>query len=708
MPKKYDFSGYVTKFNVRCADGRIIRNKAFMDDDGKTVPLVWQHDHDNPENVLGHILLENRNDGVFGYGTFNSTKRARHAKAALDNDDYNSMSIYANKLQENKATGDVYHGSIKEVSLVLSGANPEAVITTKTIMHSDEIEYVDDEAEIYIPDEEGIVMKHHNKYDDELDELEEELDEEDEEYEEDDEDELEEIEDEYDDDEEFEDEDEEEYEEYDEDEEEDDIEHSDDEDDDNLDYSKVYKTLNKEQKMLFKVAVNYILEDGEVSHSDMPFEEDDEDDDDPGRTLNDVFATLDDNQRDLFFKVLAYAKTTEISHSDDEEGEDDMYKNVFDEEVMEQEDDSVITHDEEVALIEGAKRAGSMRDYILANANTDAIMHSGDVEYGPQGIPGEDYGVQNIEYLYPDARAMNNVPFFYNRPDEWVAKVLAGTSKSPMSRLKSLWADITEDEARAKGYIKGTRKINEIFPVLKRTTSPCTIYKHQTLDRDDIIDIKDFDSVAWLKNEMRIKLDEERARAILIGDGRDTMDQYKIDETKIRPIWTDDELFTINYTIDKATVATADVLAKAVIRAAVKSRKEYRGSGKPTAFMSEDLLTEMLLLEDRNGRIIYDTVEKLKTAMRVDEIVTVPYFDNLTREVTEEDHTNTTRTLQVMIVNLKDYTEGTDKGGEVSLFDDFDIDFNQMKYLIETRRSGSLMRPKSAIVIEVTEAAVSS
>lgn len=598
---KFDFSGYATRNDLKCSDGRTIRKDAFKDCDGMTVPLVWNHRHDDPSNVLGHALLENREDGVYAYGVFNDTMSGRDAKEMVKNGDVKALSIYANKLKQNG--GDVLHGAIREVSLVLAGANPGAFIDV-VLAHGDGI------------DGEAILC-----YDEGLDEL----------------------------------------------------SHSEEEP----------KNKNVEEKPMDEK--NKIKEDPELEE-------------DSGETVGDVFNTLTEKQKKVVYAMIGMAIEDKKSN---ENGDDDMKHNVFDNDLRDEE--NVLTHSDMEDIISDAKRYGSMKESVLQHGIADITYEDERHGYELGGMPG----------LFPEAHNPNNVPGFYNKyAGAWVNAVINGVKRSPFARLKSVWADISDDDARALGFIPdrthrdakgnlvdgdGNRvmKKEEVFGLLKRTTSPCTIYKKQRLDRDDIVDITDFDVVAWIKGEMRAKLDEEIARAILIGDQRSSSSDDKINEQNIRPIWTDSNLFTMQNTIEVATTATAADKAEALIDKAVKARIGYKGTGEPTLFISESLLAECLLLKDLNGHRIYKTEQELATAMRVKNIVTVPYFENLTRNVNGVTHT-----LGAIIVNLSDYSVGADKGGAVNMFDDFDIDYNAQKYLIETRISGSLMNPKSAIAID--------
>ena len=560
--KIFDFSGWATRNNLKCSDGRTIMKDAFKHNDGQTVPLVWNHQHNDPLNVLGHALLENRDEGVYAYCKLNETESGKNAKLLVEHGDVSALSIYANQLKQQGS--NVIHGAIREVSLVLAGANPGAFIDS--------------------------VMRHGEESDDE--------------------------------------------------------------------------------------AIIYTGEDISLFHADekkdKPVDEKSEDEE----TVADVFNTLTEKQKTVVYAMIGQA-LEEKEESEDNNNNDDskggnktMKHNVFDKEDTKKD---VLSHSDLEAIFADAKRYGSLKDSVLA------------------------HGIEQIDYLFPDAKNVTNTPQFIQRDMGWVQKVMNSVHHTPFSRIKSILADITEDDARAKGYIKGNLKKDEVFTLLKRTTTPTTIYKKQKLDRDDVVDITDFDVVAWLKSEMRMMLDEEIARAILVGDGRLSSSDDKINEQNIRPIWKDDDLYTIKAPVTVAANATAYEKAKAFIRAAIKSRKNYKGSGEPTLYTTEDVLTDCLLMEDTTGRVIYDSVSKLATALRVKEIVTVPVMENLSRV---DD--GTTYGLMGIIVNLTDYNIGADKGGAVNMFDDFDIDYNAQKYLIETRCSGALIKPYSAIALELT------
>lgn len=634
MGSKYDFGGYATRNDLRCSDGRIIRHNAFIDNDGQVVALMWNHKHDTIDSVIGHALLENREDGVYAYCSLNDSPGADKARSAIKHGDIDSLSIYANHLKQNG--NNVIHGVIREVSLVLAGANPGARIDT-VMIHSDAED--GEEAEIFMHSQVDIFND--DLADDMLD---------------------------------------------------DDIMHadSDDEDEKGETVEDVFNTLTEKQKKVVYAIIGQAIQDAKAGKSAKHSDEDEENDDDviahaevelgDDATVEDVFNTLNETQKNVVYALIGQAlEEAEIQHSD-YEGDYEMKENVFD-------TDSVMTatlsHADIEEIMDDAKRYGSLKDSVLAHA--------------------ADYGIDNIGTLFPyepeDGKLLND-PSFIQRDDSWVPKVVQGAHHSPFSRVKSIFANITEDEARAKGYIKGHLKKEEVFPLLKRATSPTTIYKKQKLDRDDIVDITDFNVVNFIKGEMKIMLNEEIGRAILVGDGRAASDEDKISELNIRPIWTDHELYTITQTVTLPANATEDAKAKAIERAAVKARKNYKGSGNPTFFTTEDVLTDMLLREDTTGRKIYTSVNELATALRVKEIVTVPVMEGLTREVGGKTHT-----LQGIIVNMNDYNVGADKGGELNMFDDFDIDYNQQKYLIETRISGALVKPYSAIVIETVPAA---
>lgn len=555
---KYDFSGWATKNNLRCSDGRTIMKDAFKHNDGQTVPLVWNHQHNEPSNVIGHALLENRNEGVYAYCTFNDTESGTIAKALVQHGDITALSIYANQLKQNG--GNVIHGEIREVSLVHAGANPGAYIES-IMAHGDGA------------DEEVIIYTGEEFY----------------------------------------------------------LQHS-------AEKEEPKKDNNSEKK----------------------------------ETVEDIFDTLTDKQKTVVYAIIGQAleDAGKTEETDDEKGGNETMKhNVFENDQQEN-NTEVISHSEMKAIIADAKRYGSMKESVL------------------------QHGIEHIDYLFPDAQNVTNTPQFIQNDTGWVKKVMGGVHHTPFSRIKSTFANITEDEARAKGYIKGKYKKEEVFTLLKRVTEPTTVYKKQKLDRDDVVDITDFDVVAWLKGEMREKLDEELARAYLMGDGRLSSSDDKIKEDHIRPIATDDDLYTIkvSVSVQNNTAVDADA-AKAFINAVIKARKNYKGSGNPSLYTTEDMLTECLLLTDEVGRDLYEDEAKLAKKLRVKDIITVPQMENTTGA--------NGGTLVGIVVNLNDYNVGADKGGAVNMFDDFDIDYNAQKYLIETRCSGALIKPYSAIAVEL-------
>ena len=592
---EYDFSGWATRNNIRCSDGRTILKDAFKHNDGQTVPLVWNHDHNDPLNVLGHALLENRDEGVYAYCTFNDTDAGRNAKALVEHGDVTALSIYANQLKQQGP--NVLHGAIREVSLVLAGANPGAFIDS-IIRHGEES---DEEAIIYTGEE--LVLEH-----------------------------------------------------------------------------ACGGATPKKKKKEMEHSQNTIVNDknlDEVKDNFTP-PSGDKKDEKSEKTVKDVFDTLNEEQKTVVYALIGQAlDESNQNENNEKEGNDNMKHNVFDQDQKEKE--NVLTHADMETIISEGKRYGSLKDSFLAHT--------------------AQYGIDHIDYLFPDAKNVTNQPDFIKRDDSYVQKVLRGVHHTPFSRIKSTHANITADEARAKGYIKGHLKKEEVFTLLKRTTTPTTIYKKQKMDRDDIIDITDFDVVAYIKAEMRMMLDEEIARAILVGDGRSTSSDDKIPETNIRPIAKDEDLYTIKAPVAVAKDATEDAIAKAFIRTVIKTRKEYKGSGSPTLFTTEDMLTNCLLLEDNNGRIIYDSVDKLATTLRVKEIVPVEVMEGVTRTAGAKN-----LPLMAILVNLNDYYVGADKGGAINMFDDFDIDYNQEKYLIETRISGALVKPYSAIAFELDKA----
>ena len=570
--RKPDFSGWATRNDIKCSDGRTIRKDAFKHCDGKTVPLVWNHQHNEIEDVLGHALLHNRDEGVYADCFLNESGRGQHAKEAVRHGDLTALSIFANSLRQTGS--DVIHGIIREVSLVHAGANPGAYIDV--VMEHAGMDGNEEFSAFVYNDNEDIVM--HN-----------------------------------------------------------------------------YSEEEEKEEM---------ADNNTVVHAD-----------EANETFEDIFNTLNEKQKNLF-----YAMAAEIADvAEDDEEDEDVKHNAFDTESR-IENENTLSHSEMKTIINDGKRYGTLKESFLAHA--------------------EEYGIKQIDWLFPygpeDGKNITNSPLFIDRDQSWVKKVMSSVHRTPFSRIKSMFADITADEARAKGYMKTGLKKEEVFTLLRRTTSPTTVYKKQKIDRDDAVDITDFDVVSWIKAEMRGKLDEELARAFLIGDGRLGDNEDKIKEDCIRPIWTDDpKLFVVNSVLTHD--GTEEGRVRAFIRAAIKERKNYKGSGNPTLWCSEDLLTEMLLLTDKNGRDLFDDESKLLKKLRVKEIVTVPVMEGNAVLRTKDGNG---RKLLGIIVNMNDYNVGADKGGAVNMFEDFDIDYNAHKYLIETRCSGALTLPFSAIVIE--------
>lgn len=588
QPEACDFSGWATRNDLKCSDGRVIRRDAFKHDDGIKVPLVWNHQHDDPRNVLGHAWLENRPEGVYTYGFFNDSESGEIGKILVKHGDICALSIYANQLQQRGC--DVLHGEIREVSLVHAGANPGAFIDSM-LKHGEDS---DDEAIIYT----GMPLY---------------------------------------------------------------LSHSDaDKQEDKADDGEKKETSEKKDDSEKKI------------------------DSDEEKTVADVINSMTEEQKNVMYAMIGQAMDdqgesdpeSEDNNDDDSKGGTNTMKhNVFDkddrqkENVLVHSDGSEVSSEEISTIFGDIKRYGSLKDSVLA------------------------HGIDNVDYLFPDAQALANTPEFIQRDTGWVKKVMSGVHHTPFSRIKSIFADITEDDARAKGYFKGKLKKEEVFGLLKRTTTPTTVYKKQKMDRDDVVDITDFDVVAWLKSEMRMMLDEELARAYLIGDGRLASSDDKINEQNIRPILKDEELYTIQATVSVQSSATEDDKAREFIRTAIKARKNYKGSGQPTLYTTEDILTDCLLLTDTTGRDLYTDVAQLAKKLRVKEIVTVPVMEGVNGK--------NGGALMGIIVNLADYNVGADRGGAVNMFDDFDIDYNQQKYLIETRCSGALIKPYSAIALEL-------
>ncbi len=568
MNRNCDFSGWATRNDLKCADGRIIRKDAFKCNDGQKVPLVWNHQHNDPFNVLGHAVLENRNEGVYAYCSFNNSESGQAAREVVEHGDICALSIFANQLDQSGP--NVLHGVIREVSLVHAGANPGAFIES-VIKHGVECE---DEGILYTG--EPITLAH------------------------------------------------------------------------------------------------------SANGDDKPEEKADSKKDEDKRTVADVFDTLNEEQKTVVYAIIGQVmdKAGADTNNDSEEEETKMQHNLFDAETQ-QENTNTLSHDAIQTIIGDAKRCGSMKASVLEHS--------------------AEYGIDQIDYLFPEAKSLNNPPEFIKRDTGWVGKVMGKVHHTPFSRIKSVFANITEDEARAKGYLKGNLKKEEVFSLLKRTTSATTVYKKQKMDRDDKIEITDFDVVAWLKSEMRMMLDEELARAYLIGDGRLSSSDDKINEGNIRPIYKDDDLYTIKKKVSVAKGADEDAKARAFIKQVIRARKDYKGSGNPDLYTTEDMLTSMLLLTDTTGRDLYTDEAQLAKKLRVKEIITVPVMEGVKGVNGGE--------LMGIVCNLIDYNVGADKGGAVNMFEDFDIDYNQEKFLIETRCSGALTKPYSAIALEMDEAA---
>lgn len=585
----YDFSGWATKANVKCFDGLTIAPNAFKDCDGKVVPVVWNHDHSAPESVLGHALLQNRKEGVYAYVKLNDTSSGQTAKACVDNGDIDAMSIYANGIQ--KAGRTVMHGMIKELSLVIAGCNPGALID-EVVKHSA------DGSEAYIYTDSGLSLKHGLDPDDNP--LEDET-----------------------------------------------LQHSDDS-------SETDKDKKGESKMA----------------------------DANEKTVKEVFDTLTEEQKNVVYAIIGSAldegKGGESNDKGDGE-EDNTMHHCFED----NNSGTVLKHslDDINGIIATASKHGTLRDAFLdAGITSDELAHS----------------IENMDYLFPDDHNLDTVPRIVDRDQTWVDKVMNGVHHVPFARVKVMFADLTEEDARAKGYIKGNYKKEQVFKLLKRSTTPTTVYKKQRFDRDDIVDMSTMDVVGFVKKEQRGKLNEELGMAFLIGDGRDDASDDKINELNIRPIFNDDDFYTIKVVVQPGTNANEDAKAKATIKSIIKARKEYKGSGSPTFYTTDDVLTDMLLLEDGIGHPLYADEAALARKLRVKEIVTVPRMEG--RKGAKGGD------LLGIVVNLADYTVGADKGGEVNMFDDFNIDYNQLIYLIETRCSGAMTTPYGAMAIEMDAA----
>lgn len=559
VKKKFDFAGYATKNNIRCSDGRVIVRDAFSSQDGTQVPLVWHHQHNDPENVLGHAMLENREDGVYAYCTFNDTQRGRTGKELVKHGDISSLSIFANHLQQQG--NSVIHGMIQEVSLVIGGANPGAKI-------------------------ENVALQHADGY---------------------------------------------------------------------------YEEMPDEAIITFG---------GSLQHADDPEPKKKEESGDDDETVEDIVNTMNEKQKNVMAALIQAAvedAEAEMEHYD--EGGDVMLTNIF--EGTGDTRTPVLTHADFETIMTNAKECGSFKQAFLAHA-------------------AATYGIENIELLFPEAKTVTPTPDYIKRDTEWVSEILNGVKKSPFTRIKSLAADITADEARARGYVKGNLKKEEVIKLLKRVVGPTTIYKKQKLDRDDIIDITDFNVVSWLWSEMRMMLNEELARAILVGDGREADSPDKINEDNIRPIWKEPDMYATRIQI--GADATPDEMLEEIIR----NRKHYKGKGSPKLYAEDNWIIDILLLKDKIGRRVYRTKQEIAAEMNVSGITEVPVMENQIRT----DDTGKQWKLLGIIINLNDYTVGTDKGGEIATFDDFDIDYNQYKYLMETRCSGTLVHPKTALIIE--------
>ncbi len=622
-PEKYDFCGYATRNNIKCADGRTIRKDAFKDCDGEIVPLVWGHKHDDPGKVLGHAILKNLDDGVYTYGVFNDTEAGKNAKELVRHGDITALSIYANNLVQK--AGDVLHGVIREVSLVLAGANPGARIEDLSFEHDFDEDSDDFEALIF--NGENIELAHSAER---LSARQQAM-----------------IDRQY------------------------------------LDIARKQEYLNHQLAYADQVLAhaNEKMEEAEMANNVQ---------NEDNRTVKDVFDGMTEEEKNVVYFMIGQA----LEQKEEEDAK--VAHNVFESDNYTQS----LIHDAMETVIADGPKYGSLRKSYEHHMNDGALAHAIDTTgmttpsaWTPDGngayATGTGYGINGIDYLFPEARELHNPPEFIKRDTDWVDVVLGGVHKTPFSRIKTTFANITEDEARAKGYIKGNQKKDEFFALMKRITTPQTVYKKQKFDRDDIIDITDMNIVAWVKTEMRMMLNEELARAILIGDGRSISSDDKINESNIRPIVSDVDLFTIKKVVSAGS--TDEETAKNAIKVALRARKDYKGSGNPIFITTEDWLTSMLLIEDTIGRRLYNTENDVAAAIRAKKIVTSPVLENYT------DASN--RELIGIFVNLNDYNVGTDKGGEINMFDDFDIDFNQFKYLIETRCSGALTMPYSAIAL---------
>lgn len=601
MPERLpDFSGWATKTGIKCTDGRTIMENAFADQDGQSVPLVWQHMHDDPEFVLGHAVLHNRKGGVYADCYLNDGEKAQHALRCIRNKDIKSLSIYANQLKQK--AGNVIHGVIRELSVVLAGANMGATIDNVVLAHGDDLDELEDEAIIYSDEGEELLELAH------------------------------------------------------------------------ADESKQEETKEMPEQTAEKAT--------EQTND---------------KTVKDVWDSMTEEQQQVCYYMIGQALENkedgeEAEHSDEDGEVLDMKTNVFDKETVHEE---VLSHADKEKIMDRARRLGSMKEaWDEAVEGNEALKH---YVFNDNGTK-QEYGIANIDYLFPDYQYVNERPDMIKRDDEWVTALMNGVTKKPFARLKTIHANITMDEARAKGYIKGNEKKEEVFNLLRRSVDPQTVYKKQKFDKDDLTDI-DWDVIPWVKGEMRGMLNEEVARCILIGDGRDVSDPDKVMDIHIKPIWTDDDLYAVKVPVTAG--ADDEATAKNAIRAIIKARKNYKGSGNLVFFTSEDWLSEMLLIEDQIGHRLYKDVNELATTMRVSKIVTVPQLESLTRTVGAA-----TKKLVGIAVDLRDYATGTNRRGQVEMFDDFDIDFNQYKYLIETRLSGMLTKPYSALILETSASGV--
>lgn len=643
----YDFSGYATKNDVQCGDGRIIRQNAFIDNDQTTVPLVWQHFHDNPENVLGHADLENRSDGVYAYCTFNDTPNGQLAKSQVQHGDITAMSIYANRLVQRGQ--DVIHGIIREVSLVMAGANPEARIDPLSIAHGE----VDTGEEYFTPvDGSAMIFNGPNI-----------------------------------------------------------LVHSDsdqnDEDIDEETIGDVLETLSNKQRKVVDYLVAQALASN-VEHTDYDEEYlEHEDDEDSDETIGDILRTFNNKQLKVMEYIVGMARSDAEMNHDDMEEDMSLQHNAF------EDNGDVMAHSADLVSAEEVCRIiKKAKDGALGGGSLKHAFEESQVVFDDAAMPSNAlmHGIENLDVLYPEAKVVGQYPELISRDMTWVDKVWGAFHKTPFARIKSVAANITAYEARARGYIKGDQKEEEVLDLLSRTTTPTTVYKLQKLDRDDVVDITDIDIIVWMKQEMRVMLNEEIVRAALVGDDRPNSDRTRINPENIRPIYQDEDLYTIHQKVNINSAATFEDIAETIIVESVLSRKNYKGSGQPTMYASTDIITRMLLAKDTLGHRLYRTEAELAAALRVKEIVEVPIFDGITRTAsvveTREGATVTTqeeRKLLALIVNLDDYSIGTDRKGVINFFDDFDLNFNKYEYLLETRCSGALTRPYAAIAIETTD-----